>query len=836
MKNLIFITIFKILIKIKELSFYLKKYYIMKKSFKNIENKNSVSDRYQKLPIYFQKNNNKINYNKIFSFLYDFSGKTIFFITKKECLITVLKSLNLKNIYPKYIKNIYEINDKDNFFYIIGNLYNSFIDTQKDLLFLSTKEIFKISNNKNISLIKNQFLYQLKINDLIIHIQHGVGRYQGLATIKTASCESEYLVILYAEENKLYVPISYLHLISPYVGNIEKNVVLNKLGHDKWNKEKNKISKNLCDHAAILLNIYANRLSKKGFAFKKNEKEYNLFCKEFPFKVTLDQKKAIKSVLNDMYKSIPMDRLICGDVGFGKTEVAMRAAFICISNKKQVIVLVPTTLLAEQHFNSFKKRFYNWSVNIDILSRFSNAKEKEKILKDIKLGNINILVGTHKILFENITWYNLGLLIIDEEHRFGVTHKEIIKEIYSHIDILTLTATPIPRTLNMAMNGIKSLSIISNPPEERKKIKTFIEEYNPILIKKAIFREISRGGQVYYIYNKVRGINNIAMKLLNLVPDAKIKVSHGQMNHNELKTIMNEFYQNHFNILVCTTIIESGINIPKANTIIIENSDYFGLSQLHQLRGRIGRSSTQGYALLLVNNLKKITINARKRLEAISETNNFGGGFNLSNRDLEIRGIGELLGKEQSGHVNGIGINLYIKLLHRTIKLYKNGEKKILLEDLIKKSDIELHVPSLLPKNYIHDVSQRLFFYERIENANNEKEIEKIYFELLNQFGKLPTFAENLILIAKIKLLTKKIGISYIKSSKNIGIIKFNKINSINMEYLLSRFNKEPHLWKMIDSTKLKFIHNFKDDFLRLNWIFNLLKNLKKISNKKHEL
>lgn len=683
---------------------------------------------------------------------------------------------------------------------------------------------------KKIEPITNRFLYQLKINDLIIHIQHGIGRYQGLTTIQTASYESEYLVILYAEKNKLYVPISSLHLIFPYTGKLEKNIVLHKLGGDKWEKEKNKISKNLHDHSAILLNIYANRVSKKGFAFKTNEKEYNIFCQNLPFKITLDQEKAIKSVLDDMHKSVPMDRVICGDVGFGKTEVAMRAAFICVSNKKQVIVLVPTTLLAEQHFNSFSQRFYNWSLNIEILSRFRSIKEKEKILAHIKLGRIHILISTHKILFEDIQWHNLGLLIIDEEHRFGVIHKEIIKKIYSHIDILTLTATPIPRTLNMAMNGIKNLSIISHPPEERKKIKTFIEEYNPVLVKKAIFREISRGGQVYYIYNKVRGINNIAMKLLNLVPGAKIKIGHGQMNYVELKKIMNEFYQNYFNILVCTTIVESGINIPNANTIIIENADHFGLSQLHQLRGRIGRSNSQGYAFLLVNNLKKITLEAKNRLAAIAETNNFGGGFNLSNRDLEIRGIGELLGKEQSGHIDSIGVNLYMKLLHKTIKLHQHGEKKILLEDLVKRSEIELHAPSLLPKNYIQDINQRLFFYEKIENAISEKEIEQISFELFHQFGKLPIFSENLILIAKIKLLAKKIGISHIKSNNNIGVIKFNKSNSVNIEYLFSIFQQEPHFWKMINSKKLKFMHIFKDDYSRLNWILNLLKNLEKKS------
>ncbi|ALD15243.1 transcription-repair-coupling factor [Buchnera aphidicola (Aphis glycines)] len=793
----------------------------------SIANKNFLNYHHQQLPSFFKKNRDINNINKIFSFLHDFSGKTIFFITKQECLIEVLKILNLKNIYPKYIKNIYDVNHKNTFFYVIGNLHQSFIDIKKNFLFISTKEIIKINNNINIKPIKNKFLYQLKIHDLIIHIQHGIGRYQGLTTIKTASYESEYLVILYAEENKLYVPISSLHLISPYSGNSEKNIVLHKLGSNKWDKEKNKISKNLYDHAVILLNIYANRLSKKGFSFQKNEEQYNLFCQDCLFQVTSDQKNAIKSVLNDMNKSIPMDRIICGDVGFGKTEIAMRAAFICISNKKQVVVLVPTTLLAEQHFNNFSKRFANWSINIDILSRFRSIKEKKKILENISIGKINILIGTHKILFENIEWYNPGLLIIDEEHRFGVIHKEIIKKIYSHIDILTLTATPIPRTLNMAMHGIKDLSIISNPPKERKKIQTFINEYNPILIKKAISQEISRGGQVYYIYNKIQGIDNIATKLLNLIPNAKIKIVHGKMNHIDLKNIMNEFYQNCFNVLVCTTVIESGIDIPKANTIVIENADHFGLSQLHQLRGRIGRSNNQGYAFLFVNNFKKVTLDAQKRLEAIAMTNNFGGGFNLSNRDLEIRGIGELLGKEQSGHIDCIGIDLYMKFLHKTIKIYKNGEK-ISLENLIKKSYIELYIPALLPKNYIFDLNQRLFFYEKIEHAKSEKEIKIISLELLNQFGKLPIYAKNLILIAKIKLLTKEIGISHIKSNKNIGIIKFNKKNSINMQYLLSIFHKEPDLWKMINSTKLKFFHSFQSDTMRINWIINLLKHLKK--------
>ncbi|WP_367681707.1 transcription-repair coupling factor [Buchnera aphidicola] len=679
---------------------------------------------------------------------------------------------------------------------------------------------------KNTFQKKKNYIENIKFNDPIIHIEHGVGRYQGLTTIETSSIESEYLIILYADENKLYVPVSNLHLVSPYVSTSQEHIPMHKLGCDTWKKEKTKINKNIYDHAAILLDIYSKRIYKNGFSFQINEKEYQNFCKTFPFKTTLDQENAIISVLNDMKKSIPMDRLICGDVGFGKTEVAMRAAFISILNHKQVVVLVPTTLLAQQHFKNFKQRFQNWPIQIDILSRFRSEREQIKILKNIKNGNINILIGTHKILFKKINWYDIGLLIIDEEHRFGVNHKEIIKQIYPHIDILTLTATPIPRTLHMAMTGIKDFSIISEPPKERLQIKTFIEEYNPILVKKVILREINRGGQVYYIYNKVNNIDNIARNLSNLIPEAIIKVGHGKMHNIDLKKIMYEFQSYYFNVLVCTTIIESGIDIPKANTIIIENADHFGLSQLHQLRGRIGRSNHQAYALLLVNNLKKMTLEAKKRLDAISSTNNFGGGFTLSNEDLEIRGVGEILGREQSGHIQNIGFYLYIKLLKKAIRIIKKGEKKDLLDELVKNINIELHVPSLIPSSYIFDVNTRLFFYKKIANAKTKREIEKIQFNLVNQFGKLPIFTKNLILISKIRLLAKKIGISRIKSNKKMGIIEFNSCNSINTEYLLNLFKKEPNLWKMENSKKIKFFHQFDENNTRLKWIKNLLINL----------
>lgn len=823
----------KMWITTKELSFFLKKYSSVKILLsKNRDTKGFIKNNYKKLPEFFLNNNT----DEIFSFLKHFSGKIIFSLTQEECIKTFLKILASKNIYPKYVKNITDFKQKFNYFYIISNLYNGFINVKNNFLFVPIKKIFpKFNQKKPLTLIKKNIfqkkknhLNQLKLNDPIIHIEHGIGRYQGLTKIKTASIESEYLIILYAEEDKLYIPISHLYLISPYVGILEENVPLHKLGGDSWNKEKKKINKNLYDHAAFLLDIYAQRSSQDGFSFQINTKKYELFCKEFPFKTTLDQDEAIKCVLNDMKKSIPMDRLICGDVGFGKTEVAIRAAFISVLNNKQVVVLVPTTLLAQQHFDNFKKRFYNWSVKVDILTRFRNEKEQENILKKIKNGDIKILIGTHKILLKNINWYNLGLLVIDEEHRFGVYHKEIIKKKYSNIDILTLTATPIPRTLNMAMTGIKDLSIISQPPKERLEIKTFIEEYNPILVKEAILREISRGGQVYYIYNKVKNINNIARKLSNLIPEANIKIGHGKMKNTELKNIMNGFYHHRFNVLVCTTIIESGIDIPKANTIIIENSDCFGLSQLHQLRGRIGRSNDQAYAFFLVNNLKKITSEAKKRLDAISSVNNFGGGFTLSNEDLEIRGIGELLGKEQSGHIQNIGFSLYLKLLKKAIKILKNGGERSSLEELVKKSDIELYAPSLFPSNYIFDVNKRLFYYKKIANSKNENDIEKIKFELVDQFGKLPIPAKNLILISKIRFLTEEIGILRIKSNNKIGIIEFDKHNFINTEYLLKLFKKEPDLWKMENSTKLNFFHDFKDNYKRLKWIKNFLKNLNK--------
>ncbi|CAL4321961.1 transcription-repair coupling factor [Buchnera aphidicola] len=820
----------------KELLFFLKQYSSIEiKVGKVVENNNAINLNIQKLPIVSNKLNKQQKINYLISFFHIFSGKIIFFLENKKYLNIFLKFLQEHNINPEHIKKITDIHCLNNYFYTISHINRSFINKKRNILFICEKyllpilidqQIVPIIEKKKNIFINNQ-LSELKFNHPIVHLEHGIGRYQGLKTIEIANIKSEYVVIKYAEEDKLYVPISYFHLISPYTGISQENIPLHKLGGSNWIKEKKKIHHILYDHAVKLLDIYAHRASKTGFSFQKNTEEYKIFCKDFPFELTLDQKKVITSVLNDMHSSTPMDRVICGDVGFGKTEVAMRAAFIAVSNNKQVAILVPTTLLAQQHFDSFKKRFSNWSFQINMLSRFCTQKKQNIILDNTQKGNIHILIGTHKILLKNINWYNLGLLIIDEEHKFGVRHKEIIQQSYSNIDILTLTATPIPRTLNMAMTGIKDLSIIANPPSHRLSIKTFVQEYNSQLIRETILREILRGGQVYYIYNKVKNINNIAKKLSCLIPEADIQIGHGKMNNIELKKIINNFYQKKFNVLVCTTIIESGIDIPSANTIIIENADHFGLSQLHQLRGRVGRSNYQAYAWLLVHNFKKITEDAKKRLEAFLSIDDFGAGFSLANQDLEIRGVGELLGKEQSGHINSIGFNLYIKILKKTVKSIQHGDCLSLNELIKKQPEIDLSVPVLLPKNYIADVNTRLYFYKKIASTSNIEEVKKVEYELHDRYGKIPDETKNLLLISEIRLLAEQLGINRIKSNDHEGFIEFDTKNDINIKYLLQLLQEEQHVWKIISTTKLKFIKNLNNNFLRITWIKDLLKKFK---------
>jgi len=671
--------------------------------------------------------------------------------------------------------------------------------------------------------IQIQHCLELKVNQLVVHIEHGIGLYKGLTTLTTPNgITTEYLIIVYANKAKLYVPISYLHLISQYQSYTNTNIPLDKLGNSNWKKEKHKVFKKIHDYAAKLLDTYSLRISKKGFSFSIQYTKYKKFIKKFPFTTTPDQEKVINTVLKDMHKSTPMDRLVCGDVGFGKTEVAMRAAFIAVCNSKQVAILVPTTLLAQQHFNNFSQRFKNWNVKIGILSRFSSDKLIKSNIQQVSQGTIHILIGTHKMLFSSIKWKDLGLLIIDEEHRFGVLDKEKIKENYINIDILTLTATPIPRTLNMTINGIRDLSIIATPPEKRRSIKTIIENYDENIIKKAIKKEIERKGQVYFIHNNIMTIQKKANLLKKLIPESKIAVAHGGMKSSYLKEIIKKFYLKNFNILVCTTLIETGIDIPNVNTIIVERADQFGLSQLHQLRGRIGRSHHQAYAWLLVQNFKKTTLNAQKRLEAISKFEDLGAGFILSSHDLEIRGIGNLLGNEQSGHINSIGFSLYMKLLNQAIKNLKSGNSTSLEKMLSFQPEIELYIISLIPSQYISNVNKRLFFYKKIFSAENKLELKNIKKELNLKFGTIPNEVNNLIKISYLRIIFKKIGIKRAILNKNTGKVCFDKKTPISHHILIQNLSDYPILsWSFSSEKCIQIHYKLCNENIRLEWILS---------------
>ncbi|WP_232037623.1 DEAD/DEAH box helicase [Buchnera aphidicola] len=532
-----------------------------------------------------------------------------------------------------------------------------------------------------------------------------------------------------------------------------------------------------------------------------------------------------------MYKPYPMDRIVCGDVGFGKTEVAIRAALIAVLNNKQVVLMAPTLLLVQQHLYNFKKRFSKWPIIVDQLSRFYTVKQQKLIIKLVNEGNINILIGTHQLLFEKIKWKNLGLLIIDEEHRFGVEHKEQIIKKYIDIDILTLTATPIPRTLNMVINGLKKVSIIATPPHKKLNIKTYIIVYNDLLIRNNILKEVKRGGQVYYVHNEIKTIFNIASHLSKLIPEVKIVVGHGKMKAHILTKIINDFCQKKFHVLICTTIIETGIDIPTVNTIFIANADYFGLSQLHQIRGRIGRSYQQAYAWLIISNINKITINGKKRLQAIISNTKFGSGLKLSINDLETRGFGEFLGKKQSGHIKkNIKHPLYTQFLNTAITNIKKNKNTSLEPLLNLNPKIELNISTIFPINYITDMNQRLYFYRLISNVNNIVQFVTIKSQLINMFGTIPNTTKNLIKIIKIQLMSKIIGIQSIKINKNGGFIKFKTNNSINLSFLIKTINKEPKCWKIKNNVYLMINRKLPQECKRINWIFYFVKKLKNMS------
>ncbi|WP_374574994.1 transcription-repair coupling factor [Acinetobacter sp.] len=671
-------------------------------------------------------------------------------------------------------------------------------------------------------------LTELSLGAPVVHIDYGVGRYAGLITLSIDDQDHEFLQLDYADAAKVYVPVTNLHLISRYSGGDPDLAPLHKLGTDAWNKAKRKALERIHDVAAELLHIQARRQSKPGFGFALDQSLYMQFASGFAYEETLDQANAIDAVLHDMQQAKPMDRLVCGDVGFGKTEVAMRAAFVAVQNSRQVAVLVPTTLLAQQHYESFKDRFADWPVRIEVLSRFGTSKSHSKTIEDLAEGKVDIVIGTHKILQENVQFKNLGLMIVDEEHRFGVRDKERIKAMRADVDMLTLTATPIPRTLNMAFSGMRDLSIIATPPARRLAVKTFVQEHTGESVKEAILRELLRGGQVYFLHNEVETIERAAESLRELVPEARVAVAHGQMRERELEQVMQQFYHKEYNVLVCSTIIETGIDVPNANTILIERADKLGLAQLHQLRGRVGRSHHQAYAYLLVPSIKGLKGDAEKRLDAIQRAANLGAGFMLATEDLEIRGAGELLGEQQSGSMQAIGYSLYMEMLEKATKAIQKGQTPNFDAPLLLTAEISLHMPALIPDEYLGDVHQRLLFYKRISNTDSAEKLDNIRMELIDRFGIPPQPVKQLFAVHQVRLKAEQLGITKIDISSHGGHIEFSPDTPVQAISIIQMMQKHPTFFRMEGGQRLKVTVMLEEYDKRIQFLHDLLDSLLK--------
>jgi|TARA_B110000977_G_scaffold201850_1_gene299320 transcription-repair coupling factor (superfamily II helicase) len=669
-------------------------------------------------------------------------------------------------------------------------------------------------------------LAELKVGSPVVHIEHGVGRYQGLVTLEVDRAIQEFLMLSYADDAKLYVPVSSLHLISRFGGGDQVSAPLNRLGTDKWDKAKEKAAKQVRDTAVELLDIYSRRAARKGFACSENEEDYRKFSSDFAFEETADQQEAIDAVRRDLLSTQPMDRLVCGDVGFGKTEVAMRAAFTVISSGKQVVILVPTTLLAHQHLQNFRDRFANWPVRVEELSRFKTNREQEDIIAATGAGKVDILISTHKLLHAEIDFSRLGLMIIDEEHRFGVRQKEKIKSLRSEVDILTMTATPIPRTLNMSMHSIRDLSIIATPPAKRLSVKTFVRKQESRVTREAILREIMRGGQVYFLHNDVKSIQRITDELAELVPEARIQIAHGQMRERQLEQVMSDFYHQRFNVLVCTTIIETGIDVPSANTILIERADKFGLAQLHQLRGRVGRSHHQAYAYLMTPQDKKLSADATKRLEAISAADHLGSGFTLATNDLEIRGAGELLGEDQSGHIQAIGFTLYLEMLDRAVKAIRSGAKPDLNAALHQGIEVNMHLPALIPDDYLPDVNMRLTLYKRLSNCETAEHLHELQVEMIDRFGLLPDPVKALFQLAELRQLGEKIGLKKIEAGPNGGRVQFTPNTIVEPMAIVKMVQTQSSIFRLQNNDQLSFtmaMDSPEERFTKVNEILQQL-------------
>ncbi len=668
-------------------------------------------------------------------------------------------------------------------------------------------------------------LTELEQGAPVVHLDHGIGRYQGLVTLDIDGQPNEFLSLLYQDEATLYVPVSDLHLISRYTGAEAETAPWHRLGGDVWQKAKRKAAEQVRDVAAELLEIYARREAREGFAFPAPNADFDQFARAFPFEETADQVTSIESVIADLCSPKPMDRLICGDVGFGKTEVAMRAAFLAVQGNKQVAILVPTTLLAEQHLQSFRDRFSDWPVNIESLSRFKTRKEQDAVLASLARGKVDIIIGTHALIQDQVRFDDLGLLIIDEEHRFGVRQKERIKSLRADVDVLAMTATPIPRTLNLSMTGLRDLSLIATPPARRLSIKTFIRKRQLAIIQEAVQRELQRGGQVYYLHNEVKDIERVADELKTLIPAARILIGHGQMREKELEQVMSDFYHQRANILVCTTIIETGIDIPNANTIIMDRADKFGLAQIHQLRGRVGRSHHQAYAYLLTPDERSITRDAEKRLEAIAEAEDLGAGFILATHDMEIRGAGELLGESQTGNMTAIGFGLYMDMLDRAVTAFQAGKQINLEAPMEDSTEIKLHLPALIPDDYLPDVHMRLVLYKRIASAKDEASLSSLQVEMIDRFGLLPEPVKNLFRVTELKLKAEHLGISRVDFGPRGGKIEFLQNTRVPAETVIALVQKQSQRYRFASANQLAIVATIEDREKRFKHIEDLLEH-----------
>lgn len=765
-------------------------------------------------------------------FLNEFNGRVLLVAESSGRRETILELLHQHDLRPELFSQWFEFLEDDALFGLtVAPLEQGLLLSNPHIAVISESQLFgdrvqqrrlrKRRKQDSDAIVRN--LAELSIGAPVVHEDHGVGRYQGLITLDVGNVAAEFISLLYDQGDKLYVPVASLDLISRYTGVDADHAPLHRLGSGQWQKAKRKAADRVHDVAAELLELHARRAARPGYSFELDEDAYRAYVQSFPFEETPGQMDAIHDVISDMQQSKPMDRLVCGDSGFGKTEVAMRAAFIAVQNNKQVAILVPTTLLVQQHYKNFQDRFADWPVRVEVLSRFQSKKQQTEAVAGLANGTVDIVIGTHKLLQGDIKFARLGLVIIDEEHRFGVRQKERFKSLRAEIDVLTLTATPIPRTLNLALTELRDLSIIATPPVGRLAVKTFIREWNDSLLKEALLREIKRGGQVYFLHNKVKDIEQKAREVAALIPEARVRVAHGQMPAVELEQVMFDFYHQRFNVLVCTTIIETGIDVPNANTMIINRADKFGLAQLYQLRGRVGRSHHRAYAYLIVPPRKAMTVDAVKRLEAIESLEDLGIGFTLATHDLEIRGAGEILGDDQSGQIQEIGFGLYMELLDRAVTAMKQGKQPELDRPLDHGAEINLHIPALIPDDYLPDVHTRLIMYKRIASAKNDDGLRDLQEEMIDRFGMPPEALKNLFSITYLKLAASPLGVRKVDLGPQGGRVHFYEQTRIDPMQVIKLIQSEPQTYRLDGNNKLKISKEMPDADSRFQLLRGLL-------------